>query len=145
MRKRYLPGDIVTRRKGFVMHKGVALGDGLILHNTPSRGEHVSSEQDFLAGNRMGVINLERRERERALSHAHSFETGSTRSYHLLRNNCEHTVSRGTTGTAGSPQLKGWVFGVGAAAIAFAVTRHPGIAAAGYALGRSIANRDKAR
>ncbi len=134
----------MTRRKGLVLHKGVALGDGLILHNTPSRGEHISSEQDFLAGNRMGVINLERSARQRALSRAQSVENVSTRSYHLLRNNCEHTVSRTTTGKASSPQLKAWLFGVGAAALAFAVTRHPGIAVAGYALGRSVATRKKA-
>jgi len=142
MRNRYLPGDIVTRRKGLVMHKGVALGGGLIWHNTPSKGEHISSEQDFLAGNQMGVINLDRGERKRALTHAQSMDR-SPASYNLLRNNCEHAVSRATTGSASSPQLKGWIFGVGAAALAFAVTRHPGVAAAGFALGRRFAGQDE--
>ena len=36
------PRDIVVRRKGLVMHKGLVLPDGCILHNTPGRGEHVS-------------------------------------------------------------------------------------------------------
>ncbi len=38
------PGDIVSRRKGLVMHRGVALGGGRVLHNTPFRGEHICSE-----------------------------------------------------------------------------------------------------
>ena len=142
MRNRYLPGDILTRRKGLVLHKGVALGDGRVLHNTPFKGEHISSEQDFLLGNKLGVISQNRNKRQRALQHAQTYDD-NPRSYSLLRNNCEHTVMRATTGLASSPQLKSWVFGVGAAALAFAVTRHPGITAAGYALGRSIAQRNK--
>ena len=89
----------------------------------------------------MGVINLARGERKRALTHAQSMDR-SPASYNLLRNNCEHAVNRAISGTASSPQLKAWVFGVGAAALAFAVTRHPGVAAAGFALGRRIAGRD---
>ena len=50
MQPDYQPGDIVARRKWLVMHKGVVLGDGRILHNTPWRGEHVSSEREFRAG-----------------------------------------------------------------------------------------------
>ena len=142
MRSRYLAGDIVTRRKGLVMHKGIALGDGRILHNTPFHGEHICSEQDFLRGNKLGVINLDHEERQRALNHAKNLDS-SARSYNLLRNNCEHTVTRATSGRATSPQLKSWVLGVGVAAIAFALTRHPGVAAAGYALGRSIAKRNE--
>ena len=34
---RYLPGDVVARRKGLVMHHGVVLADGRILHNTRAR------------------------------------------------------------------------------------------------------------
>ena len=41
---RYQPGDIVSRRKGLVMHKGIVTRDGRILHNTPFKGEHVCSE-----------------------------------------------------------------------------------------------------
>lgn len=140
MRSRYLPGDIVTRRKGLVMHKGVALGGGLVLHNTPFKGEHISSERDFSRGNKIGVINMEHKQRQRALNHAYAYERES-RSYHLLRNNCEHTVMRATTGNASSPQLKSWMIGLAAATLTFAVTRHPGLTAAGYALGKRLAGR----
>ncbi|MGI9327026.1 MAG: hypothetical protein ACR2PZ_17545 [Pseudomonadales bacterium] len=135
---RYLPGDVVSRRKGPVMHRGVVLGDGRVLHNTPSRGEHISSMLEFSAGQKVRVQRRSRTERERALSHA---ERGRHQPYHLLRNNCEHTVSRAHTGRSRSPQLAGWLLGLGLAGATLAVTRHPGLSAAGFALGQRLGGR----
>ena len=133
-------GDILSRRKGLVMHKGVALGDGRVLHNTPFRGEHVSSEHDFRAGRRLYVERVDDVSRARALRRA---ELNRSRPYNLLTNNCEHTVSRVTDGRARSPQLRGWVLGAGLAAATFALTRHPVAAAAAYAVGRkAFARKD---
>ena len=117
------------------MHKGIALGDGRVLHNTPFRGEHITSEADFRAGKRLRVTRLDDAERRRALRSAMS---AGDRSYNLITNNCEHTVHRAARGRAESPQLRGWALGVGLAAAAFAVTRHPAVAAAGYALGHRL-------
>ena len=135
-------GDIVSRRKGLVMHKGVALGDGRVLHNTPFRGEHVCTESEFRDGKRMYV---ERREGGtpnaiRARIYDAENESGN-RKYNLLTNNCEHTVSRVTDGKAKSPQLRSWVVGTGLAAATFAITRHPVATAAAYAFGRKLAGR----
>ena len=128
-------GDIVSRRKGLVMHRGIALGDGRVLHNTPLLGEHVCTESEFRAGGRLHVPGLEGevrgRVRRRAMDHA-------PRGYNLLTNNCEHTVTRHTEGAAHSPQLRAWVIGSGLAVAAFAVTRHPALAAAAYVAGRKI-------
>ncbi len=135
-------GDVISRRKGFLMHKGIALGDGRVLHNTPFKGEHISSETEFRAGKRMYAANLERAERQRALRTA---DTRERRGYHLWKNNCEHTVTRATTGDARSPQLHSWVMGAGFAAAAFAVTRHPAAAAAAYAMGRKVSGTLTAR
>ena len=135
---RYLPGDIVARRKGLVMHKGVVTGDGRILHNTPFRGEHVCSEAEFRAGRRLYVQRQDFEARQRAVAHADRHGGGG---YNLFTNNCEHTVYRATSGVGHSPQLKSWIAGLGLATVAFAVTRHPGVAAAGYALGRRLAGR----
>lgn len=132
---RYMPGDVVSRRKGFVMHRGIALGDGRVLHNTPFRGEHISSEAEFRAGQRMYVTRLDRAQRERALRHAES-EAG-LRPYSLVSNNCEHTVSRAIHGEAESPQLRAWVGALAAGITLFALTRHPGVAAAGFAAART--------
>lgn len=130
----YLPGDTVSRRKGLVKHHGVALGDGRVLHNIPGRGEHISSEAEFSLGRKVSVVKRSRSERERAMSSAANWH--APRSYSLFTNNCEHTVNRASTGQAKSPQLRGWVAGVGLAGAALVLTRHPGLAAAGFALGK---------
>jgi hypothetical protein len=135
---RYLPGDIVSRRKGIVMHKGLVLNDGRILHNTPFKGEHVCSESEFRSGKRLHVSRQDAATRRRARRRA---EPDSARSYNLFTNNCEHTVTRVAHGRAESPQLKSWVAGIAVASAAFVLTRHPGITVAGYALGRSVAKR----
>ena len=150
-------GDIVSRRKGLVMHKGVALGDGRVLHNTPFKGEHICSEREFRDGRRMYVdrntdINRRRlmrqiredRIREERTSRGRiptQWEGDSGRGYNLLTNNCEHTVSRVTTGKSESPQLRSWVLGTGLAAATFVLTRHPVATAAAYALGRKYGAR----
>ena len=134
------PGDIVSRRKGFVMHRGIALGDGRVLHNTPFRGEHICSEAEFRAGKRLYTQS------SAGLAHRHAArlaDAGEGRGYNLFTNNCEHTVSRLTEGRARSPQLRGWVIGAGLAAAAFAVTRHPAVSAAAYAVGHKWGSRTR--
>ncbi len=139
---RYRPGDIVSRRKGLVMHKGVVMRDGRVLHNTPFVGEHATTMSDFSAGKRVYVERQSEEARRRALRLS---EEHTGRGYHLLRNNCEHTVHRATTGRAESPQLQSWLVGIGVGAVAFAATRHPGAAAAGYAFGRGLLARLRKR
>jgi len=135
---RYNPGDIVSRRKGLVMHRGVVLADGSILHNSPFRGEHVVSESEFRDGKR---LHVSRTECPRQRRYAAGASARHGHGYNLLTNNCEHTVSRAMTGEAESPQLKSWVAGIGVATVAFALTRHPAVAAAGYALGRKLGRK----
>jgi len=129
---RYLPGDVVARRKGLVMHHGVVLSDGRILHNTPRRGEHVSSLAEFGNGRRIYRVGATGARRSYAVD---------GRRYNLFTNNCEHTVSRYTHGRASSGQLRSWVAGVSLAAMGLALTRHPAAGAAGYALGRGLVAR----
>ena len=139
MRARYLPGDVVSRRKGLVMHKGIALSGGRILHNTPFRGEHICSEDEFRAGHRLYVKHLSDTERRRVLDHTQEWAPG--RNYHLIANNCEHTVTRAVHGLPHSPQLIGWAAGLVAGAAALAVTRNAGAAAASYAVAKKLAQK----
>jgi len=120
------------------MHKGVVLSDGSILHNSPFRGEHVVSESEFRAGRK---LHVDRTECPRKRRFAAATLPDEGRGYNLLTNNCEHTVTRAIGGASESPQLKSWVAGLGVATVAFALTRHPGVAVAGYALGRRLARR----
>ncbi|MCP5178280.1 MAG: hypothetical protein H6993_11910 [Pseudomonadales bacterium] len=136
------PGDIVSRRKGLVMHKGLVLEDGRVLHNSPFHGESVVTMTEFRAGQRVYVQHQETAARARALRAARELEP---RGYDLFRNNCEHTVHRLSHGRAESPQLKTWLVSMGLAGVAFALTRHPAVAAAGLALGRKLTARGRAR
>jgi hypothetical protein len=106
-----------------------------VLHNTPFKGEHVCSEAEFAAGQRVYVTRLDRDARQRALRHAES--DSQRRAYHLVANNCEHTVTRAIGAEVESPQLRGWVGGLLAGAALFALTRSPAAAAAGFAAARS--------
>jgi hypothetical protein len=137
-----MPGDVVARRKGLVMHKGVVLADGRILHNTPGRGEHVSTLDEFAAGR---SVHLVRRTSDRSRARAYRAQPRAESRYNLFTNNCEHTASRVAHGREESPQLRGWIAGVGVAALTFALTRHPGAAAASFAVGRRFAERFAAR
>ena len=47
------PGDIVSRRKGLVMHKGVVLSDGNILQQHARFVESTSAHREFRAGQRL--------------------------------------------------------------------------------------------
>ena len=124
------------------MHQGIALGDGRVLHNTPRRGEHVSSVEDFRRGKALRARRLDERQRARALHHAHEAADGKTQRYHLFRNNCEHTVTRATTGKAKSPQLMAVAAGLVVGAVTLAAIRHPLAAVAvGYAVCRKLRKR----
>ena len=99
----YQPGELLRRRKGPVMHTGVSLGDGRVLHNTPGRGEHVSTLEEFAKGKTIRVSPgaADARARIQTLD-----EDDLQRPYNLFVNNCEHTASRVTAGQPSSPQLK---------------------------------------
>ena len=71
------PGDIVSRRKGVVMHKGLVLADGRVLHNSPVTGETKVSMTEFAAGQRVYVDHQETDTRRRALSRAEASEPRS--------------------------------------------------------------------
>jgi hypothetical protein len=129
---------VVSRRKGLFMHRGVVLADGNILHNSPLRGEHVVSEAEFRAGRRLHVSPTDCPRRRRLA--AASRPQGGQR-YNVLTNNCEHTVNRAVRGASESPQLRSWLAGIGVATLTFALTRHPALTVAGYALGRRVGNR----
>lgn len=132
------PGDVVSRRKGPFMHRGLVLSDGSILHNSPFRGEHVVSETEFRAGRR---LHIDRTECPRRRRFAAAARPDDGKGYNVLTNNCEHTVNRAVSGEARSPQLVSWIAGIGVATVAFALTRHPAVTAAGYALGRKLGGR----
>jgi cell wall-associated NlpC family hydrolase len=121
----YRPGDVVARRKGPVMHKGIVMADGRILHNIPLEGEQICSLADFGAGKRVYVT---RRRADASTDRAPVIQPNPSRRYCLFTNNCEHTVTRFTHERPCSPQLRGWIAGmsVAAATLTLALARGAG-------------------
>lgn len=99
-------GDVLTRPKaaGFVTHAAVAIWNGLVLHNTPEKGEHAATVREFAAGGPVAVhptganpsVVVARAQRVLA----------NPQGYDPVKNNCEHTVTKVVHGTAWSPQVK---------------------------------------
>lgn len=131
----YRAGDVVSRRKGVFMHRGIVLEDGNVLHNTPFRGPHESSLYEFAKDKSIYPSNHPTEVRERTLE---NLDADTSRRYNPFTNNCEHLITRATTGRASSPQLKGWLLGAAFATAGFVLTRHPAVAVAGFALGKKL-------
>lgn len=133
------PGDIVSRPKGAVTHVGLMLDGGRVLHNTPERGEHVSTLAEFGRGRPLRVERLERSERLRLLARA----SRGARGYHLLHHNCEHTLYRAREGRPRSPQLLSAALGVAGAVAGTLLLRHWGATLAGWEIGRRLGRRGR--
>lgn len=124
------------------MHHGVVLRDGTVLHNTPVRGVHVSSPEDFSKNKLVKTARLSRHQREATL--ARLAEDSALRDrYNPFTNNCEHTITRAARGRADSPQLRGIAVGVLVGAVGLALTRSPAVAIGGFLLGKKLATRSK--
>ena len=135
----FKPGDILSRRKGIIMHKGILLDDGSVYHNTPLRGEHVSSFTAFSKHRNVYAEPTDEFTREEALWGAKLYPR---RRYNPLTNNCEHTVSRAATGYQRSPQLTSLLLSGGIAVATLALTRSFTLATAGYALTRKFTKQN---
>ena len=139
-RSHFKPGDILSRRKGVIMHKGILLDDGSVYHNTPRRGEHVSSFSEFSKSRNVYAEPIDDFQREDALWGAKLYPR---RRYNPLTNNCEHTVSRATTGSQRSPQLSSIALSSGIAVATLVLTRSITLATAGYALTRKFTKQNQ--
>ena len=96
-------GDKLIRPKffGIVPHEGVLVGSDAVLHNTPDRGEHLSSLLDFAAGETVRVL---RTFASPALVIGRAREIlRSPRRYDPIVNNCQHTVAKVVAGKGSSP------------------------------------------
>lgn len=117
----YSAGTVLARPKGLFTHVGVVTEWGTIFHNTPERGEHESSFQDFTGGEsvivRAHVVNLRGfllRLHQRRLF---------PQPYDAVSNNCEHTVAVLAGDEPASPQLVGWGLLVGTVVVAALFSR----------------------
>jgi hypothetical protein len=102
-------GDVISRPKlGVVDHLGIVVGFDRVLHNTPERGEHVSSFREFALGQPVKLVS-------RAKSVAEAWEVVQRAGVILskpkqwsLTHNCEITVAKAQGLPLQSKQLAGW-------------------------------------
>jgi hypothetical protein len=98
------PGDLLSRPKWPVIHKGVVTPDGKVFHNTPQRGEHISTIEEFSVGKSVKAIKSPASRRGDILQRLEKAVFNPQR-YSYTKYNCDHSSSQILTGNAASPQL----------------------------------------
>jgi len=92
---------------GIIQHEGVFVGRNAVLHNTPEKGEHVSSLEEFAAGH---PVQIQSTDVSSSLVLIRAQQVlSSPRGYNLLRRNCQHTASEIIRGIGRSPLVVGGV------------------------------------
>lgn len=99
-----IPGDVVRRRKGAVWHWGVCIQEGIV-HNTPEKGEHISSLAEFADVQQIEVFRPHDINRHEIISRAYEIVNNPS-DYQYLWRNCEHTVTEIIKGEAMSQTVK---------------------------------------
>lgn len=103
-------GHLISAPKGIVTHVGLSLGNGLVFHNNPENGEHISDLTRFHKGKPVRIDGeLDQFDFHQALTNIAS-ALKSPKAYHLTDNNCEQSLNRVLGRAASSPQLQFWAF-----------------------------------
>lgn len=112
-------GDLLMRPKalGIVEHVGIIVGADAVYHNTPERGEHVSSVAEFAAGKPVNAVATGV-EPASVLNRVQG-ALSRPKKYCPVTRNCEHSVSEVLLGIAKSPQLLGIIVPLAIIAIIF--------------------------
>ena len=99
-------GTILEVRRGAYRHVAISLGYDQVLQNTPERGEEIVPLAEFAKGMKFSARPTLGIQAPPFLQRVSEI-MAHPRPYHLLFNNCEHTVYRAVYGRAVSPQLAG--------------------------------------
>ena len=98
-------GTLLVYRKmfGLVKHYGVYVGPNTVLQNTPEKGEHLISLEEFCGGKTVRMIPTGAHPAD-VMARARKI-LANPKKYDLVNCNCEHTASETVHGKATSPQL----------------------------------------
>jgi hypothetical protein len=115
---------LVSRRKaGAYKHFGVLLPDDRVAHCAPGRGEHISSIEEFSAGEDVTIERLIPAAEHPAILSRIAAAMQAPLQYDLTTNNCEIFANRVTGQKAESAQLHGTVLLAGFALFCLAAAR----------------------
>lgn len=100
------PVGIISRPKAGLQHWGVLLSDYRVVHCAPLRGEHVSSSEEFAAGEDITFVRVlapsDHAETMNRISHS----LRNPKAYDAITNNCQMFANRVTGADPDSPDLK---------------------------------------
>jgi|SRR5579871_4648558 len=101
-------GDVLLRPKyfGLVQHRGIFLGGNAVLTNTPDKGEHLATIEEFSGREHVTVYRTGANPREVIARSREILKR--PRKYDPISRNCEHTASEVTSGRAKSPTVAFW-------------------------------------
>jgi hypothetical protein len=116
-------GDLLIRPKclGFVEHEGVFVGSNSVITNTPDKGEHLSTIQEFAAGQPVRVQRTGANPNE-IIARAKAI-LAKPRKYDPAIRNCQHTAAEVITGAAKSRQVMTVLLVVVCVAVVYVVGR----------------------
>lgn len=114
-------GTILEIRRGAYRHVALSLGNGQVLQNTPERGEEIVPLAEFAKGLKIAARPTPRIQALSFLQRVSKI-VAHPRRYHVLFNNCEHTVYWAVYGRAVSPQLAGIAIAITVVGIAIWAT-----------------------
>ena len=104
------PGFLLYRSKGFVEHAGAYLGNGQVLHNSPSGDVEIVSFTEYANGQEVKIIETGEHD-QRELAQRLTTIIGANRKYHVSANNCEHIAHLLIYGRHYSPQIQATIAG----------------------------------
>lgn len=103
----YEIGSELSVPKAFFRHVGVYTENGYVFHNHPVHGEQLVTLNEFSKGKAITVTKPGVSDRIGFTNRVND-AIASPKPYHLLFNNCEHTVSRLRTTESETPQVFFW-------------------------------------
>jgi len=109
-------GDLLHRSKGLVQHAGVYLGNGLVLHNQPSKGAVITPFSEYADNKEVKIVSTELKDKPLMAGRIGDILANDSR-YQLLNNNCEHLASFLINGRKISPQIQASITGLISAAL----------------------------
>lgn len=109
-------GDQIARPKinGLVDHVGIVVAPNVVFHNSPERGEHVSTVRDFAGNKPIRIVDRHANTKTwQATRTRIDHQLTSPRAYALTSYNCEHSVSHALGHPPHSKQLQAWLAVIG--------------------------------
>jgi hypothetical protein len=96
-------GDLLICKKGIFDHVGVLIANDTVLQNTPEKGEHATTIEEFADGQTIKIQRMYA-DGSSVLSRARKI-LAHPKSYNAFFRNCEHTAWEVIKGIAKSPQF----------------------------------------